>query len=379
MIVAPDADLLALVDEYNRFQRAISETAFSKGERMSAVDLHHLVYYAVPAALPSQMKCSAIRNVAGAYASARRNHKPAAHAFDFKSKSALFLENKDFSFTKDGKLSISTAAGRKRLTFRVPDYAKSDFDNAVSKDCIVVAGAGRITLCVTLEVPEAMGINPVGIDLGVKNALVASTETDTLFVSGLAHAVHNRRTRQTRQRLQGKLAARKAVHTDTRGVRRVLKRLGRKQHNRNRTFCRETAARLCKWAPKDAVLVFEDLRFKQVRKGRKRRKGTTRKISSWFFRQMTQACTNRAQRDGLAIAYVDPAYTSQRCRKCGLLGIRQEHKFACACGHVEHADINASHNIRLSYAVLRSSGHQSMCPEALPSGEGKPSALASGR
>jgi len=48
-----------------------------------------------------------------------------------------------------------------------------------------------------------------------------------------------------------------------RSVRRVLKRLGRKQRNRTRTFAQQTAKQLVEWAPKGAVLVFEDLHMPQ--------------------------------------------------------------------------------------------------------------------
>jgi IS605 OrfB family transposase len=379
LVVAEDADLLAFVAEYNRFQRAISEVAFNDGKPLAAVPLHKAVYYTVPSTLRSQMKCSAIRNVAGAYSSAKHNRRPTTRPFTFKRKAALFLFNKDFSFTRHGKLSISTSAGRKKLDYTVPDYAKADFENAVSRDAIVVTGANKITLCVTLEVPEPKSIHPVGIDLGVNNALVASTENDTLFVSGAKLKQANRKTRKTRQRLQKKLAGHKAQGRNTRSVRRTLKRLGRKTRNRNRTFCKETAAKLCKWAPADAILVFEDLRIKQVRKDRKCRKGTRRKLSGWFFNAMTQACISKAERMGLGVDYVDPAFTSQRCRKCGLLGKRNGHSFLCSCGHAEHADVNASHNVRLSYAVLRGGGSLSTGPEALAPAEGKPPALSGGR
>lgn len=362
--IKSDSDLLQLVAECSRFRRAISETAYNGGTPLSAFDLHKAVYYAVPANLPSQMKCSAIRSVATAYSVARKNRRPADHAFVFRREIALFLFNKDFSFVK-GKLSIITAAGRKRVDFDIPAYAKADFTKAVSYNSLTVTGTGRIALCLTLEVPEPAGNSPVGIDLGATNALVASTATDTLFVSGLANTIRNRRTRKTRQRLQSKLAGQKAQKHSTRSVRRVLKRLGRKQSNRNRTFCRETAARLCKWAPKDAVLVFEDLRIKQVRKGRKQRKGTRRRLSQWFYDTVTQACISKAERLGMAVGFIDPAYTSQRCCRCGKLGERRGHRFSCECGHKAHADVNASHNIRLSFTVLRSSGPPSTGPEAL--------------
>jgi len=86
--------------------------------------------------------------------------------------------------------------------------------------------------------------------------------------------------------------------------------------------------------------------------------GTRRKLSQWFFNKMISACRDRAEKEAKAISFIDPAFTSQRCRKCGRIGTRLMHSFTCRCGHEEHADINASHNIRDSFTVLRNSGPQ---------------------
>jgi IS605 OrfB family transposase len=162
----------------------------------------------------------------------------------------------------------------------------------------------------------------------------------------------------------------------------VLKRLGRKQRNRTRTFARQTAAALVKWAPANAVLVFENLRnIPKPERGRIRGKALRRRLSLWPRREMRVAVDNKAQVCGLLVTEVDPCYTSRTCSRCGLLGIRKRHNFVCPhCGYQAHSDINAAHNIRLRYTALRGGGPLSTGPEALPAsaGEGKPPAFSRG-
>ena len=55
---------------------------------------------------------------------------------------------------------------------------------------------------------------------------------------------------------------------------------------------------------------------------------------------------------GIAVVYVDPRHTSQRCLVCGHISRNNRHKhlFKCAsCGYTANADINACRNIRQVY------------------------------
>jgi len=360
IILETSPDISATVKEFNRYQRTISPIAFNAGKPLGAIELQRIVYHQIPTTLSSQLRCSAIRLTTAAYSAAKSNRRAIRKPFLFKRPRALFLIGKagrDASFRKDSTLSIWTVNGRKRINYRIPERFQRDLSKAKPVDCLVIRDNGKATLCLTLEVPDPKGTIPVGIDLGVNNALVASTKKATLVVSGKQLAIRNKRTRKVRSRLQSKLAGKKAQRTDTKSVRGTLKRLSRKTRNRNKTFCRQTAATLCKWAPADAVLVFEDLKIPRSRKKQHLRKGARRKLNSWFYRLMLQSVKNRAERAGLAIGFVDPAYTSQLCSSCGLLGERKRSKFSCPhCGYVAHADVNASLNILFRFAVLRSSG-----------------------
>ena len=382
ILIETDADLSKTIEAFREVQHALSEPCFNGGAPLSALALQRKCYHSVKGSLSAQMTCSAIRLVAGAYASAKSNKKPAQRPFLFKKAHTLFLIGKrgrDADFKQDGLLSLWTVAGRKRLSYTIPKDFRPVFERAKEIDSLTVIERsgkliGRVTL--TLEAPEPQGILPVGIDLNETNALVAvDPDGRELFISGKAVKVKNRRTAKTRARLQRKHATRKAEKKDTRSVRRLLKRLGRKQRNRTRTFAQQTAKQLVTWAPEHAVLVFEDLHVPKPQKGKIKGRALRRRMSLWQRALIRTCVENKAQECGMSVTQVNPRYTSKNCSRCGLRGVRKRHSFTCShCGHQTHADLNAAYNIRNRFTQFRLSAPPSIGAEALsPSGdEGKP-------
>lgn len=373
IVIERDPDLERTLEAFREVQHVLSEPCWNSGKPLGALALQCLMYHEVKGSLSAQMTISAIRTVCAAYQSARSNEEPTPRPFVFRRARALFLigsRGRDADFRKDGTLSIWTVAGRKHLPYALPADFKDHFEQAKEIDCLnVILRDGKLIgrVRLTLDVPEPHGILPVGIDLNETNALVAvDPDGRELFVSGKAIKVKNRRTAKTRSRLQSKLAARKAQHTDTRSVRRVMKRLGRRQRNRTRTFAQHTAKQLVQWAPAHAVLVFEDLHMPQPHKGKIRGRALRRRLTLWQHGAIRQATMSKAQEHGMLIAKVDPRHTSKNCSRCGLRGKRKRHAFACPhCGYTQHADINAARNIRNRYTVFRDGGDSSMSPEAL--------------
>lgn len=385
VLLADDPDLRATLAASQQVQQQLSPVCYNNGKPLGTLALHHVAYRTVAGLLNSQMTCSAIRLVAAAYVAARTNGKPATRPFAFRRKRALFLvgqRGRDADFRQDGTLSIWTVAGRKRIPYTIPATVhRKTLEHALEVDSLTVIERkgrlhGRVT--VTLEAPDPKGVLPVGIDLNETNAMVAvDADGRELFLSGRSVKIANQRTYKTRKRLQRKLAARKAEQRDTRSVRRALKRLGRKQRNRNRDFARKTAKELVTWAPENAVFVFEDLEIPQPEKRKRRGKALRRRLTEWQRLRIRQAVTSKAEECGILVAEVDPAYTSQCCSRCGLLGIRKRHRFRCPhCGLELHADVNAAINVRNRYTALRRRGHPSVCPEALGKLLGKRAASA---
>jgi len=69
------------------------------------------------------------------------------------------------------------------------------------------------------------------------------------------------------------------------------------------------------------------------------------RLHRWAFRQLQEFISYKAEDAGISVVYVNPAYTSQTCSKCGMIGKRVKHGFSCLCGNRRHSDVNAAVNI----------------------------------
>lgn len=127
------------------------------------------------------------------------------------------------------------------------------------------------------------------------------------------------------------------------GAKNALVKIKRKQSRRTREINHKVSRTIVDYAKKHrSVLVLEDL-------GQISKKGKAKKYvqkSQWSFYQLETFIKYKAALLGVPVIFVNPAYTSQTCSRCGNLNkANGKHYKCCSCGYFCHRDVNAAFNI----------------------------------
>lgn len=139
---------------------------------------------------------------------------------------------------------------------------------------------------------------------------------------------------------------RRKANLQSKGAKRALKKLKRKQSRRTRDINHKVSRSIVVYASEHrSAIVLEDLA--NIRKGKARRYVEK---SQWSFYQLQEFIRYKAALRGIPVRFVDPRYTSKGCSRCGQLNTPNGKRFKCSgCGHVDHRDANAAFNIALRY------------------------------
>lgn len=97
-------------------------------------------------------------------------------------------------------------------------------------------------------------------------------------------------------------------------------------------------------------LVLEDLKYVKHNTRGMFSRTHNRRLSHWIYSKVIDWLDMRCEEQGIQITKVSPWKTSQFCRICGKWDRRNRkgEEFCCVhCGHRDHADSNASQNLKL--------------------------------
>ena len=243
-------------------------------------------------------------------------------------------------YLQKGIVSLSTIEGRVKIAVSIPRCYEQYIDWQVKSATLsydVRLQKLRLHLVVKKETPQKLERNSVlGMDSGILNHAVLSN--NVFFASN-----HIRAVKGSYQFLRQKLQA-----LGTRSAKRLL----RKRSGREKRFQADVNHRIAKLvvAQPFNVIALEKLEVKKVKKNGKR---FNRKLGNWAWRQLQRHVEYKAEALGKTVVYVNPAYTSKTCSRCGQIGTRKGLVFKCKhCGFQLNADLNAARNIALRGKLL---------------------------
>ena len=309
----------------------------------NAIKLQHACYRRARTefSLSANLAVRAVRRVASAMTAARkRKAKPKKFR-----PTSIDYDARIFSFKeKDETVSLTVVGGRIHVPLLLGKYQREALAGKRPTAATVVRQKHRWDIHIVVEDadPEPNGGPPMGVDLGIRNT--AATSNGTLY-SGTMRQQFKAQRAKVRASLQSK---------GTRGAKRVLARLSGYENRRIQHENHELSKQIVSEAQRHGYGV---IRMEQLRAIRERTRTwnqhLNRMVAGWSFAQLQGFISYKARRAGIAVEYVHPAYTSQICHRCGLLGTRDQDSFSCTtCGSF-HADLNAAWNIAGGGAVNR--------------------------
>ncbi|MGP3980409.1 RNA-guided endonuclease InsQ/TnpB family protein [Streptomyces sp. KR80] len=350
--------LAATLRAVNAGANVVSAVAFEKGVT-SRNDVQKLVYGRLKAefGLGAQAAVRTVKKVVDAYATLRANvragrlgpegskrrGKATSKPVIFREDAAQPFDDRILSWQHDaGTVSIWTTSGRlKGLRFvGSPDQLKTLAAFRKGENDLVCRD-GKWFLVAVCEVPaEPLNADPVdwiGVDRGIVNL---ATTSDGTHYSGRRLTRYRRWQARKKAELQAK---------QTRSARRRLKRRAKKEA-RHAAHINHTISKECVAVAKRTGrgIALEELRGirDRVRPGRDQRAA----LSSWPFYQLDQYIAYKAERAGVPVIWVDAAYTSQMCPRCGHTAKAnrptRDHFCCRRCGLAGPADVVAGVNVR---------------------------------
>ena len=299
------------------------------------VALHHLSYKSIRehSGLGSQMVCNAIFAVCKAYKNRNILKGEEIPKIQFHKNRSVHFDKRTYSI-KGNILSLYTLEKRIKVSMRMGTFQQYYFSKGIPKEAELICKKGTWYFNLVLELPDPMiaeNTAIVGVDLGENN--LAAISSGKIYGGG---KIRNERNKFLAKR-------RKLASNGSQSAKQLLKKISGKEARRVKQINHEVSKQIVKDAKDSGIIVLENLT--NIRKRIKGGKRLRSRLHRWAFHQLQTMIAYKAENQGLFVIYVNPAYSSQTCSHCGLLGVREKHFFKCTCGNQQHSDLNASRNL----------------------------------
>lgn len=337
---------------YEQAYNAYSEWFFAN-KTVSKNNAHKALYAQLQSRLgmPSGLNQSARDKASANYKAYNSNNKKNrfGRKLVYRARSTQYKKNTS-RLNSQGLLTFSLVNGKRaKVQVNIPQYFTNRYGDWAYQSAVIGIDRNgnpfaQLSFRRDYDVPQRKG-KVVGVDRGIYN-IIATSEGDIVNSKHLRGV--KRRYRYNRRRLQRQVAS---------GSRSAAARLAAMRGKEARFTQHVNHAISSRLAQADDVFTYALEDLNGLRKSVNRKgKGSAKRQSllhNWSPAQLAFFLEYKCALRGIEVAYVSPAYTSQRCNRCGKVAKanRRGAVYRCSCGYVEHADINAAKNIRDKFTM----------------------------
>ncbi len=199
-------------------------------------------------------------------------------------------------------------------------------------------------------------LRTLGVDLGIATPAYVCLSDDTYIRKGIGSIEDFLKVRTQFQKRRRVLNQSLVMAKGGKGRKKKLKALEsfkEKERNFAKTYNHQLSHEIVKFAKNHKC---ESINLEKLTK-----EGfNSRILRNWSYYELQSMIKYKAEREGIKVRYVNPAYTSQKCSKCGHVdkaNRQTQSRFKCVeCDFELHADHNASINIARSEEFVQGTG-----------------------
>ena len=256
-------------------------------------------------------------------------------------KPCCYINNQNFK-VRGGNIEfpviINGRAKRISVKTKMSDKQKAVFASCGLGAMRIVAKGSSLVAQIVYDKEEASVPdegNAMGIDLGIKCPAVSYCSDGSARFYG--NGRRNKYMRRHYAYLRKKLQASKRM--------KAVKRINNKEQRIMRDIDHKISHDIVATAVAHNVRVIKLERLQNIRSATRTSRKNERSLHNWSFYRLAQFIEYKARLAGIAVEYVDPAYTSQRCPVCGNIHHADDRAYTCRCGFRAHRDLVGARNI----------------------------------
>jgi len=271
----------------------------------------------------------------------KRNIKAAAPKLPILKKPCCYINNQNFKVNnKNMEFPVMVNGKSKRISVhtKMSDKQKSIFESSKLGTMRIVVKNNRIVSQIVYEISEPEYSDEgsiMGIDLGIKCPAVSycSDESVKFYGNGRKNKYMRRYYKYLRKKLQ------KAKKPD------AVKRINDKEQRIMCDIDHKLSHAIVETAIAHNVKVIKLEQLQNIRSTTRTSRKNNPSLHTWSFYRLAQLIEYKAKLAGISVAYVNPAYTSQRCPICGDIHHANDRNYTCKCGFHIHRDLLGARNI----------------------------------